>query len=167
MKSLEAFSDVSADSMQGKLDTNGIMASWRCISLGIMAYRQGYAPTAKTWCQKCLSFSGNNPPRSPPPTSFKRWPAINWVKRSWRFQNWRRAGARWRRSFQKIWTRVGLHKGFWYDWLFARILLREAEELIQTPATAPKWRQSCRMYWTMNFFKNSWRKFPTGKRMCK
>ena len=28
-----------------------------------MAYRQNYTPTAKAWCQKCLSFGEQNPAR--------------------------------------------------------------------------------------------------------
>src|SRR6185312_8692955 len=63
MSSLQSFSDVSAVSLEGKTNPKDIMAAWRCISLAIMAYRQGYAPTAKAWCEKCLAYSGNNPPR--------------------------------------------------------------------------------------------------------
>src|ERR1035437_769931 len=66
MKSLEPLAKVAADSLGREddvvADTTG-MAAWRCISLALMAYRQGYSPTAKEWCRLCLSYQGDTPPR--------------------------------------------------------------------------------------------------------
>jgi hypothetical protein len=137
MKSLGPLADVSANSLQGLQDYNENMVAWRCISVALMAYRQNYTPTAKAWCTRCLTNPENNLARN----------ATAYVIRAMAgYQLGETENARADLAFGRkiIDTEFanGLPVGsgaigWWYDWLFARILLREAEALIEPPATNP------------------------------
>ena len=135
MKLLEPLSDVSAGSMQGQGDKNDIMGAWRCISLGIMAYRQGYTPTAIAWSKRALLCADQNPPRMATAHIIQAMSCdqLNEVEMA-------RSELESGRKLVEAEFAGGLQpgngaKGFWYDWLYARILLREAEALIgKTPS---------------------------------
>ena len=135
MKLLEPLSDISSGSMQGQGDPNNIMSAWRCISLAIMAYRQNFTPTAKTWCEKCLSYPEYNPCRI-------ATAHIIQAMACYQLGEVEKARSELAQGRGLIITQFsgGLEEGngltgFWYDWLFARILLREAEALLEkTPA---------------------------------
>jgi eukaryotic-like serine/threonine-protein kinase len=134
MKSLETLSEVSANSLN-QAGQDPFMASWRCMSLSLMAYRQGYTPTAKLWCQKCLAYSDSDPCRIA---------TIHVIQAMSCYKLGEVETARWELTqgrdmitaeFAKELDEGNGEDGFWYDWLFARILLREAEALIEkTPA---------------------------------
>ena len=137
MKSLEKLSEISADSMKqsGKDPT---MEAWRCVSLGLMTYRQGYAPTSKYWCDRCLSYPENNPGRIA---------TAHIIKSMSCYQLGEAAAARAELELGRDLVTAEFTKGlgagnggvgFWYDWLFARILLREAESMIEKPAPFEK-----------------------------
>ncbi len=132
MKLLEPLSDLSANSM----DNNGqdpVMVAWRCISLGLMAYRQGYTPTAKLWCQKCIAFSQYNPSRI-------ATAHIIQAMSCWQLGETNITASELAQGRKLVDSEFasGLREGngadgFWFDWLFARILLREADSLIKIP----------------------------------
>ena len=134
LKSLETLSEIAANSLE-KSGSDPIMEAWRCVSLGLMAYRQGYTPTAKRWCQKCLAYPENNPARIATARIIR-------AMACWRLGEAETAQSELRlgRSLVGAESANGLKEGngqmgFWFDWLFARILLREAETLIEkTPA---------------------------------
>ncbi len=135
MKLLEPLSDASAGSLQGPVDTNDIMAAWRCISLGIMAYRQGYTPTAIAWSKRCLLCADQNPPRMATAHIIQALSCyqLNEVEmaRSELKSGRKLVEAEFAGDLQPGNGAIG----FWYDWLYARILLREAETLIEkTPS---------------------------------
>ncbi len=138
MKSLEPLAEVSANSMQGQVDQNDYMAAWRCISLSLMAYRQGYTPTAKVWCQKCMSFSESNSCRIATAHIIQAMACHQLgeveMARSELAQGHDLVTAQF---LQGLGGGSG-SDGFWYDWLFARILLREAETLIEKKSSAGK-----------------------------
>ena len=129
MKSLEPLSEVAAAATQ-TAEPADYMAAWRCVSLSLMAYRQGYTPTAIEWCKKCLGYQDQNPGRM----------AIAHVIEAMACQqlNYRDQAQAELAEGQKLVNAEfagGLQEGnggvgFWYDSLFARILLREAERLI-------------------------------------
>ncbi len=135
MKSLGTLSDVSAKSME-KGGQDPLMEAWRCVSLGLMAYREGHAPACKVWSQKCLSYPENNPSRIATAHIIQAL-ACRQLGEKKLAQSELVAG----RDMIKAQFDKGLGEGnglegFWYDWLFARILLREAEVLIETPTAA-------------------------------
>ncbi len=133
LKSLQPFYDVAADSIN-EAESMDNMAAWRCISLSLMAYRQNYTPTAKEWCRKCLAYAEYNPSRH-------GTAHIIQAMACYRLGEVAMAQAELEQGRKIVETGFagGLQAGngadgFWYDWLFVRILLREAEALIEKPA---------------------------------
>ena len=129
MKSLEPLSEIATGSMQGPADTNDWMAAWRCISVGIMAYRQGYTPTAIAWSERCQLCGDQNPARMATAHIIEAMACyqLNEIERA---RSELEAG----RTLVEAGFAGGLQlgngaTGFWFDWLFARILLREAEAM--------------------------------------
>jgi eukaryotic-like serine/threonine-protein kinase len=113
-------------------------AIWRCFGLSLLEYRQGNYQQAKHWMDVAYSFKA----------------ARDYINGSldpvhamicFRLGDARNA----RFSLEKSRTRVarafspelpaayepfGQYQGFWWDWIIARILLREAEALIEAGA---------------------------------
>ena len=136
MNTLQQFSGVASDSMQKPGDPNDIMAAWRCISLGLAAYRQGYTPTAVAWSKRCLAYPDQNPARMATAHIIQAM-ACQQLQEG---ETARSELASGRAAVAAEFT-GGLQEGngsvgYWYDWIFARILLREAEALIETPGPA-------------------------------
>ena len=138
MKYLDPLSEVSASSLQGPVVTNDFMAAWRCMSLALMAYRQGHPPAAKAWCQRCLEYTDFNTCRT---TTIHIIQAMAChqlgeveTARSELVQGRDLTTA----QFAKGLEAGNGQDGFWYDWLFARILLREAEALMEQTPSAGK-----------------------------
>ena len=135
MKALETLSKLSAESMR-TAGQDAIMESWRCISLAIMAYREGESIKAREWCQKCLAYPEDNPSRIVTAHVIQAMACYRLgeveTARSELAQAGDLANAEFARGLQEGngWS------GFWYDWLFARILLREAEALESGQAPA-------------------------------
>jgi hypothetical protein len=137
MESLEPLSDVSAKSMvtAGK---DPLMEAWRCISLGLMAYRQGDLAMAKTWCQKCLSYPQNNPSRIATAHVIQAMACYKSgdveTARSELEQGRDMINAEFAKA--KDLSEGNGAIGFWFDWLFARILLRETETMMDSSPAA-------------------------------
>jgi hypothetical protein len=137
MKSLEPLAKISADSME-QAGKDPVMEAWRCISLALMAYRQNYTPTAKDWCQRCLAYKENNPARIATAHIIQAMSCQQLGE-----EDMARTELAAGRELVKAEFAKGLEagnglEGFWYDWLFARILLREAESLIEKPVLPAK-----------------------------
>jgi tetratricopeptide (TPR) repeat protein len=119
-------------------------AAWRSVSLALWEYRQGNHARAVEWCQRCLNYPEYNAPR----TATARIILA--------MSNYRLGGIAEARSeldqnraivenhFKSGLDRGTGVRGFWFDWVFARILLREAVPLIEgtsqtsTKASAPE-----------------------------
>ncbi len=101
-------------------------AAWRSISLGLLEYRRGNYLKAVEWSRRCLDYPGANAPRT----------ATAQVILSMAYHQLGRAdearvelAAGQEIVENKFRTRLdggGPVQGFWFDWLFARILLRES-----------------------------------------
>ena len=96
MNTLQQFSGVASDSMQKPGDPNDIMAAWRCISLGLAAYRQGYTPrrwpgASAAWLIRIKTRHGWRRP-----ISFRPWPVSNSRKGRRPGLSWPRGARRWR-----------------------------------------------------------------------
>jgi len=129
MKSLEPLSEISVNSMLVQ-NTNDFMEAWRCISVGLMAYRQGYTPTAIRWCKRCLSYADQNPNRAATAHIIQAMAnyQLNEVDKARSELNIGRKMVE--EQFSNGLQEGNGASGFWYDSLFARILLREADVLI-------------------------------------
>jgi hypothetical protein len=131
MKSLQKLSEVAANSVRGIKAAAENMVAWRCVSLGLMAYRQGDAAAARDWCRKCLAFSGDVP--------HNREATAHIIQAMACYKLGETDEALAELTLGKNLVAVNTPRKFdearntliWSDWLFARILLREASSLIK------------------------------------
>jgi hypothetical protein len=130
MHVLRAFSSLASDSLQ-KPGHDPLMESWRCVSLGLMAYRQGYTPTAKVWCNQCLSYDQNNSARIATAHVIQAMACYQLGETEMATNELVLGRSQIEAKFSKDLDAGDGLNGFWYDWLFARILQQEAEGLIE------------------------------------
>jgi eukaryotic-like serine/threonine-protein kinase len=111
-------------------------AAWRSVSLGLLEYRRGNYLKAVEWCRRCLAYPGANAPRTATARiilamSFHR------LDRDDEAQSELVAGREIIESkFSQRLDAGGPVQGFWFDWAFARILLRESVALLETSPRA-------------------------------
>jgi tetratricopeptide (TPR) repeat protein len=108
-------------------------AAWHSVSLALFEYRKGNYTEAEMWCRRCLAYPEYNAPRA----------ATAHVILALACQQLGRTGeARSEMAngrdiiegkFKVPIDRGTPVQGFWFDWVFARILLREAAVLVETP----------------------------------
>jgi hypothetical protein len=137
ISSLEPFAELALNSFtQEKEDP--IMTPWRYVSVSLMAYRQDYTPTAEDWCQKCLAYPRSNLARNATAHVIQAMACFKLHE----FASANSELAQGRKMIEDA-SAGGLQAGnggdgYWYDWLFARILLRQAEILSDNQPSAPK-----------------------------
>jgi serine/threonine protein kinase len=132
MKSLEPLAQLSADSMTST-NQDQIMASWRCISLSLMAYREGYTPTSEMWCEKCLDYPENNPARIATAHIIQSMACYQLGESDKAKVELEQGRKLVETEFTNGLSAGNGGLGFWFDWLFARILLHEAEGMMGKP----------------------------------
>jgi serine/threonine protein kinase len=107
-------------------------AAWRSVSLGLLEYRRGNYLKAIDWCRRCLAYPGANAPRTATAEvilamSYDRLGRVNEARTELR------AGREIiEHKFENRLDAGGPVQGFWFDWIFARILLRESLGLLET-----------------------------------
>ncbi len=127
MASLRGYADSTVAALT-RADASGdlFMAAWRSMSISLWEYRRGNYPKAVQWARRCLDYRETNVPRA-------ATAHLVLALAEWRLGHGREARgdleaarapieARFRGRLE-LGTPV---QGFWFDWLFARILLREA-----------------------------------------
>jgi serine/threonine protein kinase len=134
MSSLKPFQVLAAQSFEkdpANAGTTPLMAAWRCISLALMAYRENYTPTAQEWCRQSLTYQVNTPARIATAKIISAMAShqLGEVDEA-------RSELAVGRKLVEARFSAGLapgngNEGFWFDWLFARVLLREAETLMR------------------------------------
>ncbi len=107
---------------------------WRCLSLSLFEYRRGQATEALKWATKCLNEGGGNPART---ATARLIMAMAYTQlgelgeaRAELDQCRETLETRARRG----WEAGNSAHGFWFDWVAARILMREASAVVgETP----------------------------------
>jgi serine/threonine protein kinase len=133
-ESLGPLSDSNAKSF-AEADAAGdpFQAAWRTVSLAVIEYRRGNYAKAIAWCRRCLAYSEYNAPR----IATARLILAMTDRRLGRDPEARAELARGREivegKFNNRVDRGTPMQGFWFDWVFARILLRESTALIEGP----------------------------------
>jgi len=132
IRSLAPLAEVAAQS----LDHNGqnvevSLAAWRSFSLALAEYRRDRFDAAVAWCEKSLNFQNTNPSRG---TNVRLVLAMS----HYRLGQIEVARTELAEARQQVDSQFngGLQigsgaAGFWFDWVFARVLLREASGLIE------------------------------------
>jgi serine/threonine protein kinase/tetratricopeptide (TPR) repeat protein len=129
-KQLEPFADSTAKAL-AEAEANGdvFSAAWRTMSLALWSYRNGDFETAVNRAGRCVNYTEVNAPRTA--TAYL---ILSMAER--RMGRTAQADAHLREARELIdskykdqLTRGSPVQGFWFDWEFAHILLREAEAL--------------------------------------
>jgi hypothetical protein len=116
---------------EAEANSDGFTAAWRSVPLALWEFRRGNFLKAAEWCRRCLSFPEYNAPR----TATARVILAMSLHQLGQLDEARAELAAGREPINsKFKGRMDLGtpvQGFWFDWAFARILLREATTLIE------------------------------------
>ena len=126
--------DISVKSLEsdtGKPNPDDWMTPWRCVSVGLMEYRRGRAPEAITYCERCLSFGTSNPARTA--TAQAILAMAHQLAGDSKLARMELAEVRSviDKKFAQNLEMGNGSEGYWFDWLLARILVREATGSIE------------------------------------
>ncbi len=131
----KAFANVAGD------DTNAdavFHAAWGSISVALMDYRRGNYLQASAWCRRCLAYPGDNPPRIATARVILAMSCYQLGQAPEAASELAQGRESIRGKFNDGLDLGSAAHGFWFDWIFARILLREATTLVgPTPARPP------------------------------
>jgi eukaryotic-like serine/threonine-protein kinase len=138
-EALGKFADVTAKSLtQLEAENDAFRTAWRSVALGLWAYRQGSHASAIEWCRRCLNSPENNAPRN----ATAQLVLAMACEKLGRTDEALAAFAAGREvveaKFKGHWDRGTPVQGFWFDWDFARILLRESSALVEPPSVSPE-----------------------------
>jgi hypothetical protein len=144
IRSLAPMADTAAKSFTANAGANGdvFLAAWRSVSLALFEYRRGNYVKAAEWSRRCLAYSEYNAPRS-------ATARVILAMSCWQTHQPNEARSELAQARESIETKFkgGLDRGtgvqgFWFDWVFGRILLREATSLIENSPERPTPRQN-------------------------
>ena len=113
-------------------------AAWHSVSLALFEYRKGNFAKAEEWCRRCLAYPEYNAPRAATAHVILAM-TCQQQGQGWEAEAQRElAGGREiiEGKFKGPLNPGTPVQGFWFDWVFARILLREATTLVETSASA-------------------------------
>jgi tetratricopeptide (TPR) repeat protein len=111
-------------------------AAWRSLSLGLLEYRRGNFNRAVELSQRCLAYPESNAPRAATARVILAM-AYHRLGRTTEALAELKAGREIVESkLNKLRPDRGTPiQGFWFDWAFAQILLRETAALVEMPRT--------------------------------
>ena len=113
------------------------LSAWLAVSLALWEYRSGNPLQAAEWCRRCLACPETNAPRTATAHVIL---AMAYQQQGRRAEAEAELAAGREIVESKYKGRVdrgGPVQGFWFDWAFVRILLRESIVLIEPPSPAP------------------------------
>ena len=134
MKALSPLAAVAEKSLPRDGGSGGgdvFLAAWRCVSLALMEYRRGRYPQAADWCRRCLAYTERNPARTATAQVILAMACFQLHQDDEARSLLAQSGQAIDDKFQSGLQMGSTPNGFWSDWLFARILLREARNLIE------------------------------------
>jgi tetratricopeptide (TPR) repeat protein len=134
LKALEPLAEVAAKSFATNVNADGdvFLAAWRSVSLALMEYRRGDYTRAAAWCRRCLDYPEYNAPRAATARVILAMSCQHLGQTGEARSELTQARSMIEDKFKKNGLDRGTGvQGFWFDWLFARILLREAAALIE------------------------------------
>ncbi len=121
---------------QAEAAANGDLfsAAWRAVALELFAERQGHHAEAVEWGRRCLAYPDYNGPRVAAARAILAIACHQLGREPEARAELEQGRAIVDRKFRGRMDRGTPVQGFWFDWAFARILLRESATLIETSA---------------------------------
>ncbi len=111
-------------------DANAHMAGWSAFSLALLEYRRDRPAPAIEWAERCLAYRTTNPPRRAAALALLALAR----ERLGRHDEAALALAQAREISASrpdgTLSAKGRHEDFWFDWINARVLVREAEQTL-------------------------------------
>ena len=134
LRGLAPLAEVAAATLKGtnpKTSRDPHMAAWRSFALALFEYRQGRDEQALVWARRCEAYPNYNAARFASSRLIFAM-ACHHLHR----EGEARAALKQARELIDVWSRTPLNggndrQGLWFDWINARILLREATALIE------------------------------------
>jgi hypothetical protein len=132
MNSLRPLVEVTSQSVTTNANTGDdiFLAAWRSTSLALMEYRSGHYDRAADWCRQCLNYPEYIAPRTATAQTILALADYRLGKIPDARTELAQARALIQNKFKNELDRGTPMEGFWFDWVFARILLQEAENQI-------------------------------------
>lgn len=136
-EALAKFADTTTASLTVlEAEQDAFRAAWRSVALALWDYRERNFTRAEEWCRRCLKYPENNPPRNATAHLILAM-ACQQLGRTDEARTEFAVGRDLvEAKFKGHMDRGTPVQGFWFDWNFARILLRESAALIA--AVPPK-----------------------------
>ena len=103
-------------------------AAWGSVSLALWEYRQGHYAESIVWARRCLAFPDYNAPRAATAHLELALALSQTGQRDESLRELSQARQSIESKFNEGLEPGSAAQGFWFDWVFARILLREASE---------------------------------------
>ena len=113
-------------------------AAWRAMSLALLEYRRGNFTKAVDLSQRCLAFPEYNAPRVATAHLILAMADHQLGRSHEALAEWNGAREIFESKIKPREDRGSPMQGFWFDWIFARILFREATALIEQPPAPAK-----------------------------
>jgi serine/threonine protein kinase/tetratricopeptide (TPR) repeat protein len=134
---LSPLAEMTVDSVRTQTDPNHWALPWQCMSLALVEYRRGNYAASVNWGNRGLSFKQNAQMERVAATQAILAMAYQQLGQA---EPARSALAKSRELVEERWKTPlvvnGHRRGFWYDWLLARLLEREAAAKIELSAPA-------------------------------
>jgi len=139
IQGLEPLAEAASSSFATNInaDEDVFLAAWRSVSLALMEYRRGNYAKAAEWSRRCLAYPEYNAPRSATARVILAMACERLGQTGEAHSELAQARSVIDDKFKRELDRGTGVQGFWFDWLFARILLREATALIDGTAVPP------------------------------
>ena len=136
MKNLDPLAQIAEKSFATNTAATGdvFLAAWRSVSLALMEYRRRDYIKASAWCRRCLDYPEYNAPRAATARVILAMSCQNLGQMDEAHSELNQASGMIEDKFKDGLDRGTGVQGFWFDWVFARILLREATALMREPS---------------------------------
>lgn len=112
-------------------------AAWRSVAMALYAYRKDNYRDAADWSRRCLAYPGSNAPRTATALAILAMASQRAGRTDEARAELSAAQETVARYFKTRLNRGNPVQGFWFDWIFARALVREAAALIDSPNPTP------------------------------
>jgi serine/threonine protein kinase len=140
MRNLDPLAQIAEKSFATNAAVTGdvFLAAWRSVSLALMEYRRGDYTRASAWCRQCLEYPEFNAPRTATARVILAMSCQHLGRTDEARSELEQARGMIENKFKNGLDRGTGVQGFWFDWVFARILLREALPLIEGASSQAK-----------------------------
>jgi len=130
--SLVPMTEAASQSLSANVNSESdiFLAAWQSVSLGLFEYRRGNYARAAGWCERCLNYPEHIAPRTATAQIILAMSNQQLGKASEARSELRQAREIIEDKFRSSLDPGTPTQGFWFDWAFARILLREATKLV-------------------------------------